>query len=268
MPFNYDYGTQQDDYWFTGGTGATLGLPQTFPTPQQGQGGNMPGMGGGGQDWWMQPQVSPEVIDMMALQMSDAQFYAQLQMTKEQWKAQRNLAAWELGGYMPGYGAGHKGQLYPGAGEGWMPTLQRQMGEGALGMNYLGLLGSLKGPQDWMNYANVMRNAQGGNLPAWAQSLTQGQAMPQWQAPGQGINPLAQQGPAGLLQQTGAQNMAPWSAPDPYQISQQQWGGLNPSERSMLQGSVEYGGGYWPDYMSQMQSAWPGQSAVGTSYWE
>lgn len=73
-------------------------------------------------------------------------------------------------------------------GAGMAPTLQRQQIEWAnqiaqqgLGLNYMQLLASQKGPRDWLTYANTVRNAQGSQLPAWAQALTQGQSLPAFQ---------------------------------------------------------------------------------------
>lgn len=71
------------------------------------------------------------------------------------------------------------------------PTLARQQMEAQYGLGYANLLGSLKGPNDWVTYWNTMRGAQNSNLPQWAGSLMANQGMPAFQGPSGGY-----QGPA------------------------------------------------------------------------
>lgn len=52
--------------------------------------------------------------------------------------------------------------------------LQAELGRGGLGMDYFNLLGSLKGPEDWVQYANVQRAAEQTDVPAWARMLVEG----------------------------------------------------------------------------------------------
>jgi hypothetical protein len=59
--------------------------------------------------------------------------------------------------------------------------LQAELGRGSLdvdrqnlGLGYLDLLGSLKGPEDWVQYANSQRAGEQTSLPAWARMLTEG----------------------------------------------------------------------------------------------
>ena len=100
-----------------------------------------------------------------------------------------------------GYGrpAGYTTQGAGGAGgaggvpEDWIKTLEREVAEWnrelsqqGLGLNYLNTLSGLRGPADWVQYANTVRAAEGSQLPAWAQSLVQGQNIPQFQGAGDG----------------------------------------------------------------------------------
>lgn len=124
--------------------------------------------------------------------------------------------------------------------------LEEQLGYGQLGLGYLNLLAGLKGPQDWQQYWNVSRAAQATPLPAWAGMLESGQAFPAFGAPG-GV-PLGE----GFTQ--------------PQQVSPQQWWNMNPSEQQGLAGMVETGGGWMPDWLRSMQSAWPKGQASPISY--
>lgn len=109
------------------------------------------------------------------------------------------------------------------SGNGMAPTLERQQIEWAnqisqqgLGLNYMQLLASQKGPRDWLTYANTVRNAQGSQLPAWAQALTQGQSLPAFQGAdalpeGYYYNNQQQQSPqnqAVMMQQQGYQQQS------------------------------------------------------------
>ena len=106
-------------------------------------------------------------------------------------------------------GAGGAG----GVPEDWIKTLEREVAEWnrelqqqGLGLNYLNMLSSLRGPADWVQYANTVRAAEGSQLPAWAQSLVQGQNIPQFQGAGDGgyqsiWNQPAQSAQAALGQQ-------------------------------------------------------------------
>lgn len=70
-------------------------------------------------------------------------------------------------------------------GEGTVNTIPRdvanwnyELGKGGLGLNYLQLLASQSGPQDWLNYARTVRGAEGTGLPVWAEALMNGYNLP------------------------------------------------------------------------------------------
>jgi hypothetical protein len=148
-----------------------------------------------------------------------------------------------------------------------------------LGLDYIKLLGSLKGPRDWVQYANVQRAAEGTALPAWAQMLMQGQSF----APYQGAGQAQAATPQGMLQpaqtdwasQLMAQAQQPTAyAPqamgflqNPQQVRIDQWNNMLPSEQQMLAGAVDSSGGYFDDWYTKMMKAAPtGGKAQGTSW--
>lgn len=135
-----------------------------------------------------------------------------------------------------------------------------------LGLGYLGLLSEQRGPQDWLSYWQTQRRAEQTGLPAFAQALAAGTGLPAWQAPAPGIPLAGQPAPVAAPAAGGVPSFA---APLPQQITPQQWFNMYPSEQAGLQGIVEqYGpqGGYWPDYLQQMQRSWPTGQATGISY--
>jgi hypothetical protein len=77
--------------------------------------------------------------------------------------------------------------------EDWIKTLERETAEWnrelaqqGIAQNYLNMLAGLRGPRDWLQYANIVRASEGSQLPAWAQALTTGQNIPQFQGAGDG----------------------------------------------------------------------------------
>lgn len=150
--------------------------------------------------------------------------------------------------------------------------LRGELGRGELGLGYLSLLGSLRGPQDWMQYWNVQRNAANTQLPAWASALMGNvQQTPAFQgaAPG-GVAPASE----GIqLQPTGdaaQQNIAGMGGlfAQGHQVTPAQWATLAPSEQAGLQSVIEYQGGYMPDWIKNMMAAAPkiGQGAGGSYF--
>jgi len=141
----------------------------------------------------------------------------------------------------------------PGTG-GKTPTLERQLGEGNLGLQYLNLLSQQSGPQDWIKYWNTTRNAQQTNLPAWAQALSQNLNLPAFQGPSTA--------PPGFEQGSGQMPTF-----NPLQITPQQYGNMLPSEQAGLQGAVQAQGGHMPDFLTQMMNAWPtGRAGKGITW--
>jgi len=149
----------------------------------------------------------------------------------------------------PGTGEGAYGE-YAQAGEGFTKTLERDVAEWnktlqeqGLGLNYLQLLSSLRGPRDWLQYGNVTRAAQdqGSAVPGWAQALVgqqslaafQGQGTPQgyWNTPGMSpgqalLTPYSGGGgamggggttPGEVSGQAALPQQAQWAAPQDYQ---------------------------------------------------
>jgi len=124
--------------------------------------------------------------------------------------------------------------------------LEEQLGYGELGLGYLNLLAGLRGPQDWQQYWNVLRAAEQTPLPAWAGMLQGGTPFPAFGVEGQ---------------------IPAWQQQiEPQQVSPQQWWSMAPSEQQGLQGMVETGGGWMPDWMRSMQAAWPQGQATPISY--
>jgi hypothetical protein len=184
----------------------------------------------------------------------------------------------------------------------WMKTLEREQAEWnrelqqqQLGGQYLNTLASLKGPADWVQYANIVRAAQNSQLPAWAQALVGGQNIPQfqgagggyqsiWNQPAQnaqaayGANPFAQgqqQVPGQQIpgqqmvavdpaqQQAAQANWAQQLAQNPQSIRYNQFNNMLPFEQQMLQGALENEGADYQTWLQQMQRSWaPRQQVV------
>jgi hypothetical protein len=162
--------------------------------------------------------------------------------------------------------------------------IKEQLGQGQLGLGYLELLGSMRGPDNWMQYWNVQRNAQNTQLPAWASALLGNvQQTPAFQGAGTGV-PEGMSGiqgaPDAMMQQGGIQlqptgdaaqqTFAAMSKPfvQGHQVTPAQWASLNPSEQAGLGSVIEYQGGYMPDWMQSMMKAAPkvGQGAGGSYF--
>jgi hypothetical protein len=191
----------------------------------------------------------------------------------------------------------------------WMKTLEREVAEWnntlqqqGLGLNYLQMLSQMRGPRDWVQYANTVRAAEGSQLPAWAQALVGGQNVPQFQGAGDGgyqsiwnqpaqtaqgamaatpnLAALGQQPPMSVpgeqvvaQQPVAVQATQPsWSqslANNPQGIRYQQWSNLMPFEQEMLRGALEQEGVDWNTYLQQVQRTWvPRQSVVPISSWQ
>jgi len=142
-----------------------------------------------------------------------------------------------------------------------VPTLEREQMQGSQALQYLSLLASQRGPQDWISYWNTVRNAQQTNLPAWAQALAQNLNLPAFQGPTTVPPSVPGQGAPATGTTTEGGTMPTIS---PIQITPQQYNNLLPSEIAGLQGLVEQSGGWMPDFLAQMQRAWP-TGRVGTS---
>ncbi len=147
------------------------------------------------------------------------------------------------------------------------PTLERQLGEGNLGLGYLQLLASLRGPSDWLRYWSTVRAAEPTSLPTWAASLAQGLTLPAYQAPT--MEPLAVGQVWGATGQpsTGQGEAARMPTILPQHITAAQWRNLLPSEQAGLQGLVEAQGGWWPDFAQQMMASWPTGTAGRRTTW-
>jgi len=184
---------------------------------------------------------------------------------------------------------------------------QTQQGREQTGLQYMQLLSGLKGPGDWLNYWNVTRAAQNTELPAWAAQLAQGRAMPAFQGAQGTINPnnvwlqpnqpairvptdayqyaapqatgvAPAQAPA-LAQQMAAMyggaaptaQQATWRPTLPtiqaHQVTPQMWNSLVPSEQQGLIAMIEGQGGWGPDWMQQMQNAWPKGGVQARTFW-
>jgi hypothetical protein len=90
----------------------------------------------------------------------------------------RQIAQWQASGYLDNGAPTLERQATEWQTSGYMngaPTLARQEMEGSQGLQYLNLLSQQRGPRDWLTYANTIRNAQGGPLPAYAQALANNQ---------------------------------------------------------------------------------------------
>lgn len=162
-----------------------------------------------------------------------------------------------------------QGYLQPptAASQAMVPTLERQLGEGNLGLGYLQMLASQQGPQDWITYWNTQRNAQNTNLPAWASALATGLKLPAFggaTTPPAGYSSIAGRGGAPA---TGLPTWANLPSITPQSVSPQQWQSMNPSEQSGLQGMISAQGGFPNDWMKQMQAAWPTGNANMRTVW-
>lgn len=141
----------------------------------------------------------------------------------------------------------------------------------SLGLNYLELLSSMRGPSNWVQYANTQRAASQSEVPAFLTALKNNLSLAGYQAPSSDADSSqssAEQWAQALL--NGTATTADYSgltAPLPQQISSTQWANMAPSEKSMLESLVEAGGGYWEDYVQQMQAAWPTRSVNASMTW-
>jgi len=150
--------------------------------------------------------------------------------------------------------------------------MEQEYNQWALGQQYLQMLSGLRGPRDWMQYWNVARSAQGTPLPRWATALQQGLSLPAYQAPGAIPENLGFWGPnVSAAPQGGGGGGQGWAQSLgtflPHQINPQQWGNMLPSEREGLLGYVENQGMYAPDYLQQMQAAWPSRGISTRTVW-
>jgi hypothetical protein len=112
---------------------------------------------------------------------------------REQFYQTQEFQRQQATGYVSGRPFGGGANQAGGDSAEWMKTLEREVAEWnrelqqqGLGLNYLNTLSSLRGPRDWVQYANTVRAAEGSQLPAWAQSLVQGQNISQFQGAGDG----------------------------------------------------------------------------------
>jgi len=157
-----------------------------------------------------------------------------------------------------------------------------QYGQGQLGMDYLTLMSTLRGPRDWVQYANTLRAAQQTQFPGWAQQVAQGLGVAPFQ--GAAAVPAQQAGlpqPAAVAQPP-AEGIALGNAPAipawgqafyqqlaarPQLVRPDQWANMTPAEKEMLLGAVESGGGWAPDWMQMMQKAGPTGGQVAPVSW-
>lgn len=147
--------------------------------------------------------------------------------------------------------------------------MENKRAQEQLALNYLNLLAQLRGPQDWLVYANIIRNAQQTQLPAWLQSLYNTTKLPAWNAPSNLSYSVTGQGagaPLALAVNTGGKTVGA-QVPMPYMITPKQWAAMTPSERAMLQGMVEAAGGFWDDYVKMMMASWPTRNTGRATYW-
>ena len=61
--------------------------------------------------------------------------------------------------------------------------------------------------------------------------------------------------------------MPTWALPIAHKVTAAQWQNMLPSEREMFMGAVEDAGAYAPDYMQQMQNAWPTRKVAPVTRW-
>jgi len=166
-------------------------------------------------------------------------------------------------------------------------------------LQYMNLMGQVKGPRDWVTYANLQRASQQTQFPEWARALAQGLDLEPFQAgavegpqtltswlgltpsPGQpqgyvGYVPSAQAQPGyggGYAGQAPPTQQTQAAAPSwamryiqPHQVRPNQFANMTPSEQQMLAGYIESQGGVWEDWLKKMRAAAPTGKAVGTSY--
>ncbi len=145
--------------------------------------------------------------------------------------------------------------------------IRERLGQGEQALGYLGLLGSLRGPQDWMQYWNVQRQAQNTQLPQWAYTLMSGQQMPAFQGAAGAVETGIQLAPSeGQAQQNFAAMGQPFA--QGHQVTPAQWQSLSPSEQAGVQSVIEYQGGYMNDWMKNMLAAAPKVGGgAGQSTW-
>jgi len=152
--------------------------------------------------------------------------------------------------------------------------VSEQLGQGELGLDYLNLLGSLRGPGDWMQYWNVQRNAESTQLPAWASALMGNvQNTPAFQGATSGAASNSASGGIQLAptNDTAQQNLAGMGGmfAQGHQVTPAQWNALNPSEQAGLGSVIEFQGGYMPDWMQNMVRAAPKVGGgAGGSYFQ
>ena len=266
---------------------------------------------------YFNPGLASLIAQMQGQYLSNDQFYANLDWQKQQWADQMRQWGEQFGWGKNTDSAGMalqqqlaSGYLqsnpfltpeggYAGASGDMMKTLEREMGEGNLGLGYLSLLGSLSGPRDWLQYARTVRGAEGTGLPTWAESLINNQQLPAFGAAYQsnqlspvydqflgqsynpyGVNQQASLGAEQAMLQAAAQGQntstggseagtqqPSWSVPLAHKITQAQWQRMMPSEQQMLMGAVEDAGGYADDYLTQMQRSWQPRKVNPTTYW-
>ena len=145
---------------------------------------------------------------------------------------------------------------------------KEEFGKGQLGMDYLTLMSTLRGPRDWVQYANTLRAAQQTEFPAWAQQLAQGQGFAPFQGamtPQQQLMQQAQQMQGGQLtpEQAQAQFGPQIGIPMPQELggaAQQQAGGIALGQQQQ-QGVPAWGQPFMQQLVASPQLVRPDQWA-------
>lgn len=150
-------------------------------------------------------------------------------------------------------------------------------------LQYMGLQTQMQGPRNWLQYGALQRQAAQTQIPEWQRRLQEGLGFAPFQG-GAAMPSTAPPAPAyvgdratGFIPPAGIaepieQNLMQPQYIQPQQVAPQQWWNMMPSEQEQLMGliesPVEIGGygGYAPDWLQQMQSAWPTGQATPTSY--
>jgi len=142
---------------------------------------------------------------------------------------------------------------------------QTQQGREQLGLNYMQLLSSLRGPGDWLNYWNVARAGQNSELPMWATQLAQGRGLPSFQGTPGNVDPAnvwLRPNQPGMANPTQAYQLGTAAAQYPVYYNQQngqwQWTAQNPALGPVPNSAAMPGGQqapYVPGYSGQ-QSPW------------
>lgn len=139
------------------------------------------------------------------------------------------------------------------------PTFAREQYETGTGLNLLNMASNLRGPENYAQYANMLRGAQGSPALAYAQQLTTGKLAPQtqWGA----SQPATLQGLTGQSQ--ASLPMPQIAAPNA--LHARSVYNMTPTESSMYNSTLQSQGYEPADYWEQFKRLAPRGTSIGTT---